>query len=71
MDMPPIGHWFIEQFELYVTLVYVLDGMPVAHMVGSLAAKFVPIAYLTHFSPECPRGCAIHLLHCIMQMNKA
>ena len=28
MDMPPIVHWFIEQFEFYVTLVYVLGDMP-------------------------------------------
>ena len=27
MDMPPIVHWFIE-FELYVTLVFVLEDMP-------------------------------------------
>ena len=28
MNMPKIVHWFIEQFELYVTLVYVLDDKP-------------------------------------------
>ena len=26
-DMPDIVHWFIEQFELYVTLVFVLEDM--------------------------------------------
>ena len=40
------------------------DASPSA---GSLAARLVPTAYSTHPSPECLRGCVIHLLHCFMQ----
>ena len=27
-DMPSLAHGFMEQFELYVALVYVLEDMP-------------------------------------------
>ena len=26
-DMPSLAHWFIEQFELFITLVYMLEDM--------------------------------------------
>ena len=26
-DMSPLAHWFIEQFEFYITLVYLLDDL--------------------------------------------